>query len=190
MKHVLERTNLTEVFFSMLRTIVQPCEWMVNNRTGELGLFEKAEWVTDSNGEDVYGIIVLNNIDWNGSYIGYGSSTVTIPHFGGTESITGLSCYPLRYAADIDKIRSEAIDNGKKFMSLAGVYHKSYTHSSVEQSVSRSKTNMHGNSAWFSRGSLTNTCSVRIELSSMQRLIMPRPTVVTTDQEDYPADHL
>ncbi|KAH6889209.1 hypothetical protein B0T10DRAFT_404876 [Thelonectria olida] len=64
--------------------------------------------------------------EYDGKKFGYGSLEEEIPEFTGAQKITSLPCYPLKYHRDEARIRTELIERGKKFVSLAGVHYKSY----------------------------------------------------------------
>ncbi len=51
---------------------------------------------------------------------------VEVPAFKGARKITSLSCYPLKYHKNEEKLRAELIERGKKFVSLQGVHYKSH----------------------------------------------------------------
>jgi hypothetical protein len=66
-------------------------------------------------------------VDFNGKTLAYKALKKEILHFNGAVKITSLPFYPLQYHKDEVKIRSLLIERGKKFVSLQGVHHKSFT---------------------------------------------------------------
>lgn len=47
-----------------------------------------------------------------------------VPSFKGARKITSLNCYPLKYHHNEEKVRSDLIERGKKFVLLQGVNYK------------------------------------------------------------------
>ncbi|KAF5666353.1 AAA family ATPase [Fusarium heterosporum] len=64
--------------------------------------------------------------EFDGKRFGYGNMSVEMEEFQGAKKITSLSCYPLQYHRNEDKLRRDLIERGKKFVSLSGVHYKSY----------------------------------------------------------------
>ncbi|KAM5354213.1 hypothetical protein ACJ41O_000863 [Fusarium nematophilum] len=64
--------------------------------------------------------------EFDGKRFGYGAMAEEIDEFQGARKITSLPCYPLKYHQDEEKVRSELIERGKKFVTLSGVHYKSY----------------------------------------------------------------
>ncbi|KAJ4257572.1 hypothetical protein NW762_008697 [Fusarium torreyae] len=65
-------------------------------------------------------------LEFDGKRFGHGNLSVEIEEFQGARKITSLACYPLQYHQNEDKLRSDLIERGKKFVSLSGVHYKSY----------------------------------------------------------------
>jgi hypothetical protein len=57
---------------------------------------------------------------------GWGSITINIEAFKGARKITSLACYPMKYRNDEAQLRTQLIERGKKFVSLAGMQYKAY----------------------------------------------------------------
>ncbi|KAF4982054.1 hypothetical protein FZEAL_2241 [Fusarium zealandicum] len=64
--------------------------------------------------------------EFDGKRFGYGNMAEEIEEFQGARKITSLSCYPLQYHQDEEKVRRNLIERGKKFVTLSGVHYKSY----------------------------------------------------------------
>lgn len=64
--------------------------------------------------------------EFDGKRFGYGNTSVEMEAFQGAKKITSLSCYPLQYHQNEEKLRCDLIERGKKFVSLSGVHYKSY----------------------------------------------------------------
>lgn len=64
--------------------------------------------------------------EYDGKQHGYGSFVEEISEFRGAKKITSLSCYPLKYRKDEERVRQELIARGKKFVTLSGVNYKSH----------------------------------------------------------------
>ncbi|KAM0187451.1 hypothetical protein ACHAPI_011167 [Fusarium lateritium] len=65
--------------------------------------------------------------EFDGKRFGYGNVAMEIADFQGAKKITSLSCYPLQYHQNEDKLRRDLVERGKKFVSLSGVHYKSYS---------------------------------------------------------------
>ncbi|KIL86775.1 hypothetical protein FAVG1_10031 [Fusarium avenaceum] len=65
--------------------------------------------------------------EFDGKRFGYGNTSVDIDEFQGAKKITSLSCYPLQYHHNEDKLRRDLVERGKKFVSLSGVHYKGYS---------------------------------------------------------------
>ncbi|KAF4966575.1 hypothetical protein FSARC_5817 [Fusarium sarcochroum] len=64
--------------------------------------------------------------EFDGKRFGHGNLSVEMEEFQGAKKITSLACYPLQYHQNEEKLRSDLIERGKKFVSLSGVHYKSY----------------------------------------------------------------
>lgn len=64
--------------------------------------------------------------EFDGKRFGYGNTSVEMEEFQGAKKITSLTCYPLQYHQNEEKLRRDLIERGKKFVSLSGVHYKSY----------------------------------------------------------------
>lgn len=69
----------------------------------------------------------VRNINWDGKVFGEVSDIVVIFEFQGAQSITSLDAFPLQYHKDVENVKSTLINRGRKFTTLAGVHHCSYT---------------------------------------------------------------
>ncbi|KAG5757734.1 hypothetical protein H9Q72_014125 [Fusarium xylarioides] len=65
-------------------------------------------------------------MEFDGKRFGYGNTSVEIDGFQGAKKIKSLTCYPLQYHHNEQKLRLDLIERGKKFASLSGVHYKSY----------------------------------------------------------------
>lgn len=66
--------------------------------------------------------IEMEYVDWNGERCGWTSTTLIIKEFDGFLRVTGLPAYPLSFANDGEKIKTDMIERGRKFEQLRG-YH-------------------------------------------------------------------
>ncbi|RTE68614.1 hypothetical protein BHE90_017007 [Fusarium euwallaceae] len=62
----------------------------------------------------------------NGKFFGESTTRTKIPFFRGAKRIDFLPAYPLQYHWDYDGITQELIENGRRFISLAGIHHRQY----------------------------------------------------------------
>lgn len=72
--------------------------------------------------------------EFDGKKFGHGGVSDEILAFRGARKITSLSCYPLKYHPDEERLRERLIERGKKFVSLSGVHYKSYTGMAYQKS--------------------------------------------------------
>lgn len=96
-------------------TIDEPRAFRIDYAEKEFS-FMKGEWY---NIEGKY-------LEYDGKIWGMGSMDCDVAAFKGARKITSLSCYPLQYHKDEEKVRKELIERGKKFVSLQGVHYKSH----------------------------------------------------------------
>ncbi|CAG8299662.1 unnamed protein product [Penicillium salamii] len=79
------------------------------------------------NRRDGYLSINVNFVDWDGKGFGYARSTVNIPRYDGTQSLTSLSAYPACLHPAQEEARAKAIDRGQNFRELLGFQYKAYS---------------------------------------------------------------
>lgn len=58
-------------------------------------------------------------LEFDGTNFGLGSCYAEVENFKGARPITSLTCYPLEYHKDAEKIREALIERGKKFVMLS-----------------------------------------------------------------------
>ena len=63
-------------------------------------------------------------LEYDGKSFGMGTLAVQVPSFQGVRRIPSLECYPLHYHKDSEKLKTELIERGKKFVALEGVHYK------------------------------------------------------------------
>jgi hypothetical protein len=73
-------------------------------------------------------IYALNTeyVDFDGEKFGYGSSTLSIGEFGGTQQITKLGAYPLEHHPEKDAVVERLLARGRKFVDYKGYHYKAY----------------------------------------------------------------
>lgn len=65
-------------------------------------------------------------LETNGKFFGESTTRINIPFFQGAKRIDFLPAYPLQYHQDCDGIAQKLIENGRRFISLAGIHHRQY----------------------------------------------------------------
>ncbi|KAL0952269.1 hypothetical protein HGRIS_006559 [Hohenbuehelia grisea] len=60
-----------------------------------------------------------SNGSTSGGRVGKVQTTVIVGTFRGTVPITSLGCYPLRYHADVESVKRQLVERGKKWFALA-----------------------------------------------------------------------
>ena len=66
-------------------------------------------------------------LDYNGEKFGMAEATFEIKEFKGVRKITSLPIYPLRFHREPEKLKTQLIERGKKFVSLKGMQYKTHT---------------------------------------------------------------
>lgn len=66
------------------------------------------------------------SLEYNGKQFGMASITEEIRQFSGTRRIDTLSCYPITYHKQRDRVTAHLIERGKKFITLQGMNYKTY----------------------------------------------------------------
>jgi len=79
----------------------------------------------------------VRSFDWNGSYFGFSTSTISVHYFSGSKRITDLNVFPARFLDNLEEVKERLVARGKKFVGLAGIHHKSYRE---QENVSGNKT--------------------------------------------------
>lgn len=63
-------------------------------------------------------------LEYDGKNFGMGTMEVEIEAFKNARLITSLPCYPIKYHADLEGLKKELIERGKKFVALKGMQYK------------------------------------------------------------------
>ncbi|RMZ82515.1 hypothetical protein DV737_g1970, partial [Chaetothyriales sp. CBS 132003] len=63
-------------------------------------------------------------LEYDGKSFGMGSMSVQISSFQGVRRISSLECFPLQFHKEAQRIKSELIERGKKFVAMEGVHYK------------------------------------------------------------------
>lgn len=114
-----------EIAFSQLWTICQPKEiiWSMVDMVDRAFLLKKAEYV------NVQGRTMLlmncSYIDWDGIKFGKATTSLLIPAYQGTEKITGLMAFPIRYHAE-ENIQERLKERGEKLEKYRGYHYMAY----------------------------------------------------------------
>ena len=77
-------------------------------------------------------IIKAERLDWDGSRFGFDTVQQVILPFGGTRPITKLDVYPFEFHPDHERIKSQLLERGRVFHTLAGYHFKSYNGQAIE----------------------------------------------------------
>ena len=73
----------------------------------------------------VYSLLV-EYVDWDGEHFGYGSNTIQIPAFQGTQSIAKLVAFPLAHHPNAEDLRERLIRRGQLFEEHKGYHYMAY----------------------------------------------------------------
>jgi SpoVK/Ycf46/Vps4 family AAA+-type ATPase len=63
-------------------------------------------------------------LEYDGKSFGMGTMSIDVEAFKGPRKITGLACYPLKYHKDVEGLKKNLIERGKKFVSLKGMNYR------------------------------------------------------------------
>jgi ATPase family associated with various cellular activities (AAA) len=116
------------VRFDNVWTIFEPGKLVVEQGTdGHQRVYKlkSGSFATNACGQKLYSL-QCEYIDWDGEKFGYGSSTLNIPAFGGTISISKLPAVPFESHPENDRIRGTLVARGKKVAALSGYHFQAY----------------------------------------------------------------
>jgi DNA polymerase III delta prime subunit len=74
-------------------------------------------------------------VDFDGERFGHGSTTLSVPEFGGTQEITRLAAFPLEHHIDKEGVIKHLLARGKKFVEYKGYHYKAYEGIALGQGV-------------------------------------------------------
>jgi hypothetical protein len=74
-------------------------------------------------------------VDFDGEKFGYGSTTLSVPEFGGTQQITKLAAFPLEHHAEKDGVVERLLERGRKFVDYKGYHYMAYEGIALGQGV-------------------------------------------------------
>lgn len=87
--------------------------------------YDLGERRTKISGE-IFFCLQCRGFDHDGKVFGEVTSSILIPEFSGTKSITSLNAYPLEHHRDQDGTRMELVKRGRKFTALTEMEHRNY----------------------------------------------------------------
>ncbi|GKU02793.1 atpase family aaa protein 3b [Fusarium langsethiae] len=123
--------------------------------------------------------------EFDGKRFGYGNTSVEMEEFQGVKKITSLTCYPLQYHQNEEKLRRELIERGKKFVSLSGVHYKSYQGIAF---LKRKKGQVMKFNIQPSRVMIDPTIFRRINPNYSVSTVKPKDPDILSDEEDSDSD--
>jgi hypothetical protein len=85
--------------------------------------FDFIEEKTTFEGE-IYNQLDCRYLDFDGEKFGEAEIKPKIPKFHGTKRINALRAFPLQYHRDVDKVKADLVENGRKFVELRGPHHR------------------------------------------------------------------
>ncbi|KAJ9130684.1 AAA family ATPase [Pleurostoma richardsiae] len=85
-------------------------------------LYDHCEEKEDMNGSKFMSL-QTRYLGSDGKVLGEVTTTTRIPYFRGASRIEHLQAYPLHYHAEPEQMKSQLVENGRKFVSLIGSYH-------------------------------------------------------------------
>ncbi|KAF4988519.1 hypothetical protein FDECE_15006 [Fusarium decemcellulare] len=119
--------------------------------------------------------------EFDGKRFGFGNMAVEIDEFQGARKITSLPCYPLNYHQNEEKVRTDLIERGKKFVTLSGVHYKSYQGIAF---MKRKKNMVVKFNIQPSRVMVDPTIFRRINPNYNVSLVKPKDHDILSDEED------
>ncbi|CAG1995237.1 unnamed protein product [Fusarium graminearum] len=123
--------------------------------------------------------------EFDGKRFGYGNTSVEMEEFQGAKKITSLTCYPLQYHQNEEKLRRDLIERGKKFVSLSGVHYKSYQGIAF---MKRKKGQVMKFNIQPSRVMIDPTIFRRINPNYSVSTVKPKDPDILSDDEDSDSD--
>jgi hypothetical protein len=123
--------------------------------------------------------------EFDGKRFGYGNTAVEMEEFQGAKKITSLSCYPLQYHQNEEKLRRDLIERGKKFVSLSGVHYKGYQGIAF---MKRKKGQVMKFNIQPSRVMIDPTIFRRINPNYSVSNVKPKDPDILSDEEDSDED--
>lgn len=63
-------------------------------------------------------------LEYDGKVFGMGNMHADVPSFKGSRKISSLACYPLKYHKNVDELKAQLIERGKKFVTLKGMNYR------------------------------------------------------------------
>jgi hypothetical protein len=72
----------------------------------------------ERNGSPVVFVLKSQYVDWNGKRFGIAKCEETISHFKGTQPITDLLLYPMKFHPSPNQLRTTLVQRGRKFEAL------------------------------------------------------------------------
>jgi hypothetical protein len=63
-------------------------------------------------------------LEYDGKSFGMGTMSIDVESFKGPRKISNLACYPLKYHKDVDGMKKQLVERGKKFVSLKGMNYR------------------------------------------------------------------
>lgn len=123
--------------------------------------------------------------EFDGKRFGYGNTSVEMEEFQGAKKIASLTCYPLQYHQNEEKLRRDLIERGKKFVSLSGVHYKSYQGIAF---MKRKKGQVMKFNIQPSRVMIDPTIFRRINPNYSVSTVKPKDPDILSDDEDSDSD--
>jgi hypothetical protein len=71
-------------------------------------------------------LLEVRRIEFNGKEFGYSDFGFQIPQFDGFKSLADLAVFPLVYHKEYERVRTELLARGKKYVSYSGVHYRKY----------------------------------------------------------------
>ena len=88
---------------------------------------ERVAQAKDRISDQKYLVLRVHHIDYNGKSYAKVSDILKLWEFSGVKSIKSLDAFPLKYHENMEEVKSKLIERGRRFASLAGVYHRGYS---------------------------------------------------------------
>ena len=137
--HIEEVTDLVKnevISFAYLWAIFRPDMDVYSLVDGHHRLYrmKSAKYVELPGGTQLFQLS-CQFVDTDGTNFGYNTTTLSIGQFADVVPIVALTVIPAHFTPDIDSIKTQLVQRGKKFESLNGCHYKAYSGDYILASV-------------------------------------------------------
>jgi hypothetical protein len=112
--------------FDHLWALFRPGELILDVSQHGCGLWAHRFTIGHYEGMSPVFVVKSQYVDWNGKLFGIAKCEERIGYFKGTQPITDLTLYPMKFHPSPDQLRTNLVQRGRKFEALQGCKYKTY----------------------------------------------------------------